>query len=187
MISRADAVEATRIFRVKRVRVKDFQVLDAKPQKYVLTKDAKPEKASKFDSEYYNYCEPASHEAEMHIGNYHSNISKYGSRNHLGRQAVTLELGDKNPVKSKVEEYNSGTLIIHSDQDAGTMRIQASNSREDLSGSKSRYAHSQYQQYVEFMKDADHVLENRELLSEKNKLSQDIGELTRKTRKRTGV
>ena len=93
---------------------------------------------------------------------------------------LTQDLGDKltqiTNNMSANEQYNSETLIIHSDQDNGTMRIQKSSSRDDLSNSKGNHGdHSQYQQYVEFMKDADQVMENRELLTDKTKLIKEIG------------
>lgn len=82
---------------------------------------------------------------------------------------------DKPVHKSGIENYNSGTLIIHSDQDNGTMRIQASDSRGH-SSSKGQYGeHSQYQQYVEIMKDADQVMESNELLRDKTRLAGEIG------------
>jgi hypothetical protein len=74
-----------------------------------------------------------------------------------------------------MDNYNSETLIIHSGSETNTMKYQDSKTDND-SVSKNNYSdNSQYQQYIGFMRNADKVIVNNELVENKKKLKGEIG------------
>jgi hypothetical protein len=74
-----------------------------------------------------------------------------------------------------IEDYNSGTLIIHPEQDTGTMKIKEEDPNEHFSGVKNNFSeHSQYQQYVDIRKNADQAIKTEKLVQNKKKLNIEI-------------
>lgn len=156
--------------KIKKVKFLKIKLLNLEEQKFG--------KNNHYDNEYYSHFDPSSNEMNMHPKNFYSNISKYESKNISGKINFEIIKEYDNKLQNNscnIDEYNSNTLIIHSDQENGTVKYQENESGGFDSKSKNNFGeHSQYQQYVGFMKNADQEIKNQELILSKQNLEKEI-------------
>ena len=76
-----------------------------------------------------------------------------------------------------MEDYNSGTLIIHSERDSGTMNIKEDPPSDPFPGVKNKFSGGgqNYQHYVEIRKNADQAILTSKLVKDRHRLRTEIG------------